>query len=375
MIYQVEAPDGRIISVEGPEGASDEDIIKFAQSQYRAETKISPEVQAERDKGRAAIILQELGKATDPEDKAALRRELARMGIKVPEAAADAARAKIAEFERQALSPDIDPAQAAQLGASGIAAAGGYKASPIIKKGLEAVSEASQRPAFAQPGTTPRAPAAPAGGLIPTDPQNVRIQSGTTVDDTTGRARQTGYTERTAQEAARRQEMARIQQELIARRLIPPGNPMAQMPGMTSTPGGVMVPSGAVYPTTPSAPPPPKVSPLTQVSETFRTIGRTGANLFADIMRSRAMGALGAGSAAYQGLEALKHLKAGRDEEAALSGAGALGGALMMIPTLPTTMVGGALSAAPYLYRKAQQATPQQVNRMQTSVDAMGNPI
>lgn len=373
MIYQVEAPDGRMISVEGPEGASDEDIIKFAQSQYRTETKIPPEVQAERDKGRAAIILQELGRATDPEDRAALRRELARMGIKAPETAADTARAKIAEFERQALSPNIDPVQAAQLGASGIAAAGGYKASPVIKQGLEAVSEASQRPAFAPPGAAPRS--MPAGGLIPTDPQNVRIQTGTTVDDTTGRARQTGYTERTAQEAARRQEMARIQQELIARRLIPPGNPMAQMPGMTSTPGGVMIPSGAVYPTTPSAPPPPKVSPLTQVSETFRTIGRTGANLFADVMRSRAMGALGAGSAAYQGLEALKHLKAGRDEEAALSGAGALGGALMMIPTLPTTIAGGALSAAPYLYRKAQQATPQQVNRMQTSVDVMGNPI
>lgn len=384
-IYKIQAPDGTVLRIEGPDDASEQDVMQAAQEQYSqrtkaSETKVSPEDQAKRDAGRVEILKQELAKANARAqqgderaagDVAALVRELRRAGVNVsssPRAAqepstADTLRQKLAALEQAGANPleaarGINPVEAAQLGASGIAAAGGYKASPVLGRMVQRAQEAGQRPPFSAPGTPMAPPVPPAGGLIPTDPQNVRIQTGTIVDDTTGRARQTGYTERTAQEAARRQELARIQQELVAKRLVPPGNPMAQMPGMTSTPGGILVPSSTVYPTAPPiAPPaaPPRVSPLTQVSEMFRTIGRTGANLFADVMRSRAMGALGAGSAAYQGMEALKQLRAGQDEEAALSGMGALGGALMVIPTVPTALVGGALSAAPYAYRRYKQ--------------------
>lgn len=385
MIYQVEAPDGRIISVEGPEGASDEDIIKFAQSQYRAETKISPEVQAERDKGRAAILLQELGKATDPEDKAALRRELARMGIDVSPrtktaepSAADVVRQRLSEFEKQASSPQdllslaksVDPAQAAQLAASGLAARGGYAISPAIKSVVERVAEASQRPAFAQPGTAP--PAAPTAPVTP------RTSGEKWSANWAGQERPgVGGVPEASAAYQRSKGQGKITSEM-SKRFGPAAFPPVQPGVFQGSMADRLIEAARQQEAAAQAAAQAAAkaqSPLTQASEMLRTIGRTSANLLADVMRSRAMGALGAGSAAYQGLEALKHLKAGRDEEAALSGAGALGGALMMIPTLPTTMVGGALSAAPYLYRKAQQATPQQVNRMQTSVDAMGNPI
>lgn len=254
--------------------------------------------------------------------------------------------------------------EVAQAGA-GAAAAYGYskaraKLPGIAERVSGRVSEAATRPVGARP------PMPSAGGLIPTDPQNVRIQTGTVGDEgTTGRARQTGYMERTAQEAARRAELARIEQELIARRVIPPGNVMAQMPGMTSTPGGILAPSSAVYPTQPPAPPAPPRAPLAQMAQ---TAGRTGANLLADLLRSRLMGALGAGSTAYQGIEALKQLREGNIEEGALSGVGALGGALSMIPTLPTAVVGGGLSIAPYIYRKLRQQRQMPQGQMSSVV-------
>jgi len=100
---------------------------------------------------------------------------------------------------------------------------------------------------------------------------------------------------------------------------------------------------------------PPQPSPLAQVQQLFGKIGQTSASLMSDVLKSRAMGALGGASAAYQGFEALKNLYEGNLEEAALSGLGAVGGGMMMVPTVPTTVLGGALSAAPYLYRKAKE--------------------
>lgn len=391
--YQVEAPDGKIIDVEGPEDATDQDIIKFAQSQYAAtkrdEAKVSPEEQKRRDEIRAGVLRKELEEAKTPNEAAAVQRELRRMGIDVsPRAkpsepsAADALRQQLGKVETQnllELAKNVNLPDVAQLGASGLAARGGYLLSPALRAGVERVAEASQRPTLATPGTPPLAPQAPtvppsAGGLIPTDPQNTRILTGTVDEGTTGRARQTGYATRDAQEVARRREVLDLERRLMAAGAITPEQSvqkvLASAPTMTSTPAGVAIPAGTVYPTQA----PPKVSPLTQVAEKLSTIGRTSANLLADVLRSRAMGALGAGSAAYQGLEALKHLKAGRDEEAALSGLGALGSGLMMIPTLPTATTGALMSVSPYLYRRYKEATPEQTQRMLSNVGTMGEP-
>jgi hypothetical protein len=79
--------------------------------------------------------------------------------------------------------------------------------------------------------------------------------------------------------------------------------------------------------------------------------------------------------AVYEGLEALKQLRAGNEKEAALSGIGALGGITSMIPTIPTAIIGGGLSAIPSLYRAYKSANPEQVQRMQTNVDISGNPM
>jgi hypothetical protein len=120
---------------------------------------------------------------------------------------------------------------------------------------------------------------------------------------------------------------------------------------------------------------PKGMSPLANATETIKSVGRFGANMVGDLLRSKAMGALGGGMTVYEGLEALKQLRAGNQEEAALSGLGALGGAISMVPTIPTAIAGGSLSAIPSLYRAYKSATPEQVQRMQTNVDAAGNPL
>jgi len=57
-------------------------------------------------------------------------------------------------------------------------------------------------------------------------------------------------------------------------------------------------------------------------------------------------GALGGASAAAGGMEAMDRYKAGDKLGASIAGAGALGGGLQMIPTIPTQLLGGLLSTA-----------------------------
>ncbi len=108
-------------------------------------------------------------------------------------------------------------------------------------------------------------------------------------------------------------------------------------------------------PRAPIPPANPAPSPLNQVQQLFSNIGKTSANLLTSALKSRPVGALAGASAGYQGFEALKNLYEGNMEEAALSGMGALGSGLAMIPTVPTALIGGGLSVAPYLYRKAKE--------------------
>jgi len=90
-------------------------------------------------------------------------------------------------------------------------------------------------------------------------------------------------------------------------------------------------------------------------------------------------GALGGASAAAGGMEAMERYKAGDKLGAGIAGAGALGGGLQMIPTIPTQILGGLLAtaspAALSVLEGMRGATPEQVKRMQTNVDLMGNPL
>lgn len=369
-VFKVTSPDGQVISVEAPEDASDAQLIELAQKKYQpksetgANAKVSSGEQSARDLERVEILKQELGKAQkagNAQDVAAITRELGRMGVSVPSGAsvsvepptnADLLRQKLLNLEKSAepvtggpISPEV--LDAVQLGATGAAALGGYMASPALGRGVQRVQEASQRPLFARPGTPPAAPLAsgapatsgekwsanwagqerPGVGGVP--------EASAAYQRSKGQGKVTGELSKRFGPAAFPPVEPGTYQGSLADRLIARNREAETVARQAA-------------------------SPLNRVSEMFGTIGRTGANLLSDVLRSRSMGAFGAGSVAYQGLEALKQLKAGQDEEAALSGIGALGGGLMMIPTVPTAVVGGALSAAPYLYRKAKEGAPAQ---------------
>lgn len=117
----------------------------------------------------------------------------------------------------------------------------------VLQQAERELADAKGRAASLRPGAAP-APAAPGGGGgIPTDAQNQRVQLGT-VDEagTTGRQRM-GFNERTAAEAARREELARVQEELRRKGVLTDKNVLAEAPGMTTTKGGIQVPASAVY--------------------------------------------------------------------------------------------------------------------------------
>ena len=117
----------------------------------------------------------------------------------------------------------------------------------VLQQAERDLADARGRAASLRPGAAP-APAAPGGGGgIPTDAQNQRVQLGS-VDEagTTGRQRM-GFNERTAAEAARREELARVQEELRRKGVLTEKNVLAEAPGMTTTKGGIQVPASTVY--------------------------------------------------------------------------------------------------------------------------------
>lgn len=96
--------------------------------------------------------------------------------------------------------------------------------------------------------SAPAAPMAPAAPVIITDPnmpsadQHTRAIQGTTVDDVTGRARQTTYNERTSQIARNAANQQRVMTELGRQGIIDPNKGLALTEGISgSTPSGVMV--------------------------------------------------------------------------------------------------------------------------------------
>lgn len=384
-VYTVTAPDGSKMSVRGPVGATDEEIIKFAQSQYKPAAKPAGKPPKDEASERAwQKFTKDIEQADVPDEvKQATIARARELGQKFPvytgtkqQSMGDALREQLAELERQYMVPLVgekpmspQAANLAQLGVTGASALTGYAMSPKIAAGIERVAEASQRPMFARPGTAPVTPPVPPSGGPMTSGEKWAAnwagqerpgvggvpEASAAYQRGKGQGKVTGELSKRFGPAAFAPVEPGVYQGSMVDRLIERGRQAEAAARQAEAAAREAA------------------SPLNRVSQMFGTIGRTGANLLGDVLRSRAMGALGAGSAAYQGIEALKHLKAGRDEEAALSGLGALGGGLMAIPTLPTAVVGGALTAAPYLYRAAKRATPEQTQQMLTNVNPMGD--
>jgi len=431
-IYEVEAPDGTRFKFSGPEGASESEIQAFAQQQFKA---LSGNKNQGAEDERISILISEFKKAKaagNKEDADAVGRELARLGVNASTIEVSQAPKKQREVEvsaedyvkekAKALGELIEnnPVQAAQLAASGMGAVAGAALNPALKGAVRYTQEASQRPAFARPGTAPATPTpavAPAAGQsvmrqpIPSGgPDGGRLPTGQTGTMPYNYAKAAGLTDIEAARALdmtkqtggvhdltsqRREALNRIQSSFPSETYVENprysgimtpgqgvgGGPRESISFKPAVPPSPDLPQG--QPGGPSQLPPrqpistvPKgMSPLANATETIKSVGRLGANMVGDLLRSKAMGALGGAMGTYEGLEALKQLKAGNQEGAALSGIGALGGIISMIPAYPTAIIGGGLSAIPSLYRAYKSATPEQVQRMQTNVDAAGNPL
>lgn len=78
------------------------------------------------------------------------------------------------------------------------------------------------------------------------------------------------------------------------------------------------------------------------------------------LARSKLLGALSGGMTAYEAYETYQAAKEGRVGDAVSSGLSTLGGAISMIPTVPTVLAGGALAAAPYIYNTLTEERPQE---------------
>lgn len=431
-IYEVEAPDGTRFKFSGPEGASESEIQAFAQQQFKA---LSSNKNQGAEDERISILVSEFKKAKaagNKEDADAVGRELARLGVDANTIDVSQASQKPREVEvsaedyirekAKALGQLIEdnPVQAAQLAASGMGAVAGAALNPALKGAVRYAQEASQRPAFARPGAAPAnsapavAPAVqqsvmrqpiPSGG-----PDGGRLPMGQTGAMPYNYAKAAGLTDIEAARALdmtkktggvhdltsqRREALNRIQSSFPSETyvenprysgIMTPGQGVGggpresisfkpAVPPSPDLPQGQLGGPSQLPPRQPISTVPKGMSPLASATETIKSVGRLGANMVGDLLRSKAMGALGGGMAVYEGLEALKQLRAGNKEEAALSGVGALGGAMSIVPTIPTAIIGGGLSAIPSLYRAYRSATPEQVQRMQTNVDAAGNPL
>jgi hypothetical protein len=355
VIYEVEAPDGTRLKFSGPEDASQADIQAFAQQQFKALSGNKNQVAEDE---RIEILVSEFKKAKAAgakEDADAVGRELARLGvdastiqIEKPREVEVSAEDYIRE-KAKALGELIEnnPVQAAQLAASGIGAVGGAALNPALKGAVGYVQEASQRPAFTNPGTP--------SAQTTAKPQFSPTTSGEKWS--LNWANQERPNVGGVPEASAAYNRSKGQGKVTSRMSKMWGPPPPSAPGQlpTSLADRLIEKSAAAGSEVQKT-----VSPLTKATETIQGVGRLGANMVGDLLRSKAMGALGGGMAVYEGLEALKQLREGNTEEAALSGIGALGGITSMVPTIPTAVIGGGLSAIPYLYRAYKSSTQNQ---------------
>jgi len=219
-----------------------------------------------------------------------------------------------------------------------------------LEKELSRIPESARR----APPFTPNAP--PISLDVPEAPDSQtgleRQLQGTIEDGQTGRARQTGYQELTAQQAARQREMAETENMLRQRGVISGRSPFLNFP-IASSPTGILVPPGvaaeAAIPEAQAQAQTQQANQLEkQISDTRRNLAVTQQTI-AELNR-RAPGPLAKAGAIFRspaakmipgigaGLgveEAKRRYESGDYPGAVLAGSGALGSGLMMLPTAP----------------------------------------
>lgn len=272
----------------------------------------------------------------------------------------------------------------------------GYKAGPAIGSALQNLKDTATAKPVAQPLST-----------IDPSAQAVRIMQGGQGDTlgTTGRARQEGYNIDTAQKAATKASMEKVTPQVR--------QVLAGMPGMTATESGVLYPRTETRPTAGSRPstsslrvrggapfvpsnlnigniipqserppaplsqPVPKVPYSPPVTQFAGKVADYGKAILNSPLGQKTMGALGGYGAVSQGMESYRQAKQGDYSGAALSGAGSLGNALMMIPQ--GRVVGTGLSAlspaALWMLQHSRKMSPENAQSALQRTDPMGNPI
>jgi soluble lytic murein transglycosylase-like protein len=179
------------------------------------------------------------------------------------------------------------------------------------------------------------------GQFVPTPEQAARMGQGTTVDDLTGRARQTAYNEQTAAQAARRKAAESTLAQLQRKGLVT-GDVLSKAQGMTSTPSGVLLPQSVVY------------EREAQQQAARALAEKQAASPLNKAMRigQMAMNAppvrgvlAGAGVAGF-GQEGMSRLDAKDPVGAGIAGVGAAGSALSLVPHPMTRGIGTGLSMA-----------------------------
>lgn len=324
--FKVTGPDGKVISVTAPENATDDEIVKLAERKFYA-TPERPKVDLEATKPESLRILNaeytaavqrviEARKTGDQAkidreeaDRVGIAREIQRLGGEIPGAPPTSARTNTAP-------PGGPGAPSGQSMATRVRQAiSGVDPDRALMDLAAAAGGAGGSQLMSSLGGAMQGPA---GG--PAGPQSA-------VQKWTGAM---GYGDRGARTFA---EAHQLEQGL--RR-------------------GAKI--GGVQPEFRFAKPPTPEPSMMQ---------RTGQSMMG---APKTVGALGGLSMAESGMETMKRMQGGDPIGAAIAGAGAFGGGLSMIPTIPTRVGGMALSAASpltlYLYDKLRQSSPQAAEQL-----------
>lgn len=281
-------------------------------------------------------------------------------------------------------SPDeaqeqIEPASEADYRrslAAGVLGAGiGGAGGAALGGGKSAINLAGKAADLAQNVNTV-AGALKGGQFVPTPEQAARMGQGSTVDELTGRARQTAYNEQTAAQAARKKAAEATLAQLQKQGLVT-GDVLSKAPGMTSTPSGVLLPQSVVYEQ--QAAQQAAQAAKQSASPLSKFVGGAKAVANAPMVKMGAQGALAGAGAGFSGNEAISRVQSGDYPGAAIAGAGALGSLASMIPHPATRAIGTGVSmaspAALMVLDKMRQQTAKQPQRALQNVDAMGNPL
>lgn len=330
--FKVQGPDGKMITVNAPENATDQQIEDLAAAQfYKAPPSIKVDMSPKPE--QISILQNEyrdavrrIVEARSRGDQAALQRaegdrvavasELQRLGTGLipgadttpePKVTAESPAQSLANKARQ-MTSNVDPTRALVDLAAAAGGAGGSQLMSSLGGGLQG----------------------PAGGPAGGPQSAVQKWAGAM-----------GYGDRGGKTFAQAHELEQ---------------------GLRK---GAKI--GGVQPEFRFAKPPTPEPSIMQ---------RTGQSMMS---APKTVGALGGLSMAESGMEAMKRMQGGDALGAVLAGAGALGGAGQMTPFLPTRVGGAALSAASpltlYLYDKMRTTSPQAAQQMLTNVDLMGNPM